>query len=125
MILPTHAKACLVAANVCGVAILAIPFAARWFFPVVPIRDPKSLGDLALVIAGSISAAGRGAFSWTAVCALSGFALLLAFAAYFGLRRADGASRARRKCAVPVLVTALALVAAVVVLDDVLPELRR
>ena len=118
------AKICLIGAHACALGILAVPFGARWFFPVAPVAQPESFGAMLLLMVDTISMAGRGAWSMAAVAALFGLVLLLSLIAYPGIRRAEGASRARWRCAVPFLVGVVTLIAAIV-LDDSLPELRQ
>ena len=118
------AKICLIGAYACALAILAVPFAARWFFPVAPITQPESFGAMLLLIVDTISMAGRGAWSMAAVATLFGLVLLLSLIAYPEIRRADGAAGARWRCAVPFLVGVVTLIVAIV-LDDSLPELRQ
>lgn len=117
-------KICLIVANACALAILAVPFAARWLFPITPIAEPESFGGMLLLMVDTVSMAGRGAWSMTAVTTLSGMVLLLSLVAYPGIRRAEGSSKARLRCAVSAIVGIVAVIAALV-LDDVLPELRQ
>ena len=124
VMLPTYTRLCVYTAHACAAAILAVPVAARWFFPLEPIGNkPQGLGDIVTLVTWAILAAGRGAWVVSMLSGLVVGVMVLVAVAYLGARRARAARAERRRCLLPLLACVVA-VAAYAVIDAWLPEFR-
>jgi hypothetical protein len=118
------AKVCLVAASLCAAGIAVVPVAVRWLLPLEPIREPQNFVELTGLVFDAMFMAGRGAWTMAWMVGLALAAIVFAIAAYVAVRWVQGTRAERRKCAMPLLIGVVAIIAAIV-LDEWLPEIRR